>query len=89
MVTTEAFLTSFAALVWGTPLLVLVPGGGTFFRLYSGGWPYLYFRHAVAILRGKFDDSRAEGDVPRFQAVASVLSGTLGLSNVAGVVGGM
>ncbi len=79
------YLQAFAGFVWGTPLLVLLLGGGVFFVVYSRGLPYRCFPHALAILGGNYDDSRSEGDLSHFQALASALSGTLGLGNVAGV----
>jgi len=79
------FLDAFASLVWGAPLLVLLLGGGVFFVVYSRGLPYRSFRHAIEILGGRYDDPNEDGDVPHFQALASALSGTLGLGNVAGV----
>ena len=72
--------------MWGTPLIVLLVGGGVFFVLHSRGLPYLHFRHSVEIIRGKFDaDSGDQGDISHFKALATALSGTLGLGNITGV----
>lgn len=81
----EAFFSAFANFMWGTPLVVLIVGGGAFFVLYSRGLPYRHFNHAFLILTGKFDREDAEGDITHLQALSTALSGTLGLGNIAGV----
>ncbi|MGF1535170.1 MAG: alanine/glycine:cation symporter family protein, partial [Elainellaceae cyanobacterium] len=43
------------------------------------------FKHALDIVRGKFDDPDDEGEVSHFQALATAVSGTVGLGNIAGV----
>jgi len=37
------------------------------------------FRHAIDLVRGKFDDPKAKGEVSHFQALATALSATVGL----------
>ncbi len=81
----EQALIAFAGFVWGTPLLILLLGGGAFFALYSRLVPYRYFHYGMQIVTGKFDDPRDAGDLTHFQALSSALSGTLGLGNIAGV----
>jgi AGCS family alanine or glycine:cation symporter len=81
----ESALTGFSAFMWGTPLVVLLVGGGLFFMAHSRLVPYGHFRHALEILRGDFDDPTQAGALPHYQALATALSGTLGLGNVAGV----
>lgn len=79
-------MNAFAAFMWSTPLVVLLVGGGLFFVLHSRGLPYRYFRHGVEILSGKYDDpSGDQGDISHFKALATALSGTLGLGNITGV----
>ena len=79
-------LNAFSTFMWGTPLIVLLVGGGVFFVLHSRGLPYLHFRHSVDIIRGKFDaTSGDQGDISHFKALATALSGTLGLGNITGV----
>lgn len=78
-------LSAFPGYVWGTPLVVLLVGGGLFFVLYLRFLPYRHFRHALQILRGDYDDPNEPGDIPHYQALSSALSGTLGLGNIAGV----
>ena len=60
---TERLITGFSDLAWGTPLLILLLGGGLFFLLYSRMLPFRYFRHAIAILRGKYDDPDEPGQI--------------------------
>jgi alanine or glycine:cation symporter, AGCS family len=41
--------------------------------------------HGFRLVRGDYDDPRAAGEVTHFQALATALSGTVGLGNIAGV----
>jgi AGCS family alanine or glycine:cation symporter len=75
----------FVDAVWGTPLVVLLLGGGLFFFLYSRGLPYRHFGHALGIMLGRHDHPDEPGDLSHGQALAAALSGTLGMGNVAGV----
>src|SRR5690554_268900 len=43
------------------------------------------FKHAIDLARGKYDDPNAPGQVTHFQALATAVSGTVGLGNIAGV----
>ena len=43
------------------------------------------FKHAVQLVRGKYDDPNAKGEVSHFQALTTALSATVGLGNIAGV----
>lgn len=58
---------------------------GIFFTIYLKFPQIRYFRHAVDIVKGKFDKSGDEGDTSHFQALATALSGTVGTGNIAGV----
>ena len=81
----EAFLNAWADLMWSTPLVILLVGGGLFFMIYSRFRPYRYFGHAIDLLRGKYSDPNDPGHIPHSQALSTALSGTLGLGNIAGV----
>lgn len=83
--TVEDSLNAFADFMWSTPLVVLIVGGGLFLLIYSRLRPYRYLLHAIELVRGKFDDPHDPGHVPHSQALATALSGTLGLGNIAGV----
>jgi len=43
------------------------------------------FWHAIRVTTGAYDDPTKPGEVSHFQALASALSGTVGLGNIAGV----
>jgi len=43
------------------------------------------FRHAIDLIRGRYDDPKDAGEVSHFQALTTALSGTVGLGNIAGV----
>ena len=81
----EHILAEFSSLAWGPWLLVLLTGGGLFFLIYSRLLPFRYFRHAVDILRGKYDNPEDAGDISHFQALSSALAGTVGMGNISGV----
>nr|WP_240894588.1 alanine/glycine:cation symporter family protein [Fodinibius halophilus] len=67
------------------PLVYLLVGGGLFFLLYSRFAPFKYFKHALNILRGKYDDPDDPGDINHFEALASALAATVGMGNISGV----
>ena len=51
---------------------------GVFFTIYLKFPQIRYFRHALKVVKGKFDKSSDEGDTSHFQALATALSGTVG-----------
>ena len=79
LTTLDSFLGSAA---W-FPFLLL--GTGIFFTIYLGFPQLRFFSHAVAILRGKFDQEEAKGDASHFQALSTAISGTVGTGNIGGV----
>ena len=81
----ENLASQFATYAWGYWLLVLLLGGGLFFLIYSRLIPFRYFKHAIDITRGKFDNPEDVGDIPHFQALSSALAGTIGMGNISGV----
>lgn len=76
---------AFSTFMWGTPLLVLLLGGGTFFLIYSRLVPFRYFGHAWRILGGKYDDPNEAGQITHFQALSTALAATVGMGNISGV----
>ncbi len=70
--------------VW-TPVLFLLILGGLFFFLYSRFLPYKYFSHAIAVLRGKYDDPNNPGQISPYEALSTALASTVGMGNIAGV----
>jgi AGCS family alanine or glycine:cation symporter len=83
--TVERIITGFSDLAWGTPLLVLLLGGGLFFLVYSRMLPFRYFRHAIAIIRGKYDNPDEPGQINHYQALSTALAATVGMGNISGV----
>lgn len=72
--------------VGGIPIVVAwLACGAIFFTLYMRFFNIWGFRHAVDVVRGKFDNPDDTGEVSHFQALASALSATVGLGNIAGV----
>jgi AGCS family alanine or glycine:cation symporter len=75
----------FAGWIWGFPLLILVMGGGLFFMAYSRFIPFLYFRHAIRVLAGKYDEHDKEGQISHYEALSTALAATVGMGNISGV----
>lgn len=71
--------------MWGMPLVYLLIGGGIFFLIYSRFAPFKYFKHALDILRGKYDNPEDPGDISHFEALSSALAATVGMGNISGV----
>jgi len=81
----NSFLAAFSNYAWGLPLLFLLLGGGIYFMFYSAFVPFRYFRHAIHVLMGKFDDPDDPGDINHFQALMSHMASTVGMGNISGV----
>jgi len=81
----STFLSDAVNFIWGPPLLVLLLGGGSFFLVYSRFLPFRYLRHAVNVLRGKYDDPDDPGEINHFEALSGALAATIGMGNISGV----
>ncbi len=55
------------------------------FTVYFGFIQFRGFKHSIEIVRGDYFDPKNAGEVTPFQALATALSGTVGLGNIAGV----
>ena len=55
------------------------------FTLYFRFIQVRAFGHAFSLIRGDYSDPNDKGEVNHFQALATALSGTVGLGNIAGV----
>lgn len=53
--------------------------------IYFGFIQFRALGHAVALVRGKYSNPSDPGQITHFQALATALSGTVGLGNIAGV----
>jgi len=77
-------ISAIATGVW-TPVLFLLILGGLFFFFYSRFIQYKYFTHAIAILRGKFNNPNDPGQINAYEALSTALASTVGMGNIAGV----
>ncbi|MGB0981580.1 MAG: alanine/glycine:cation symporter family protein [Winogradskyella sp.] len=59
--------------------------GALFFTLRFRFINFRGIKHSIDLVRGKYDDPNATGEVSHFQALATAVSGTVGLGNIAGV----
>lgn len=67
-------------------ILIWLVVAAIFLTFYFGFVNIRYFAHAIGLLCGKFDKEKdGEGQINRFQALMTSLSGTVGLGNIAGV----
>ncbi len=57
----------------------------TVFTIYFGFIQFRAAGHAIALVKGDYSDPDDAGEVSHFQALATALSGTVGLGNIAGV----
>ena len=82
----NSFLINLDGYIGGHPWFVfLLLGTGVFFTIYLGFPQIRYFKHALRIVKGKYDNKDDVGDSSHFQGLTTALSGTVGTSNTAGV----
>lgn len=68
------------------PLIVLwLVAAAAIFTVYFNGVQFRSLGTAWALVRGRYSRSSDPGEVTHFQALASAVSGTVGLGNIAGV----
>lgn len=68
------------------PLVVLwLVIGAVFFTFYMGFVNISGFKHAIQLVRGDYADPDSPGEVSHFQALATAVSGTVGIGNIGGV----
>lgn len=80
------FLLTLDGYLGGHPwFVILLLGTGLFFTLYLRFPQIRYFRHAIDVVKGKYDHHLDVGDTTHFQALSTALSGTVGTGNIAGV----
>ncbi len=66
-------------------VLVWLIVAATIFTFYFKFINIRAFKHGFELVRGDYHDPEAAGEVTHFQALATALSGTVGLGNIAGV----
>jgi len=74
--------------VFGAQLPVVVLWlvvGAVFFTFYMGFINLRGFKHAIQLVRGDYADPNSHGEVSHFQALATAVSGTVGIGNIGGV----
>ena len=81
----SSWASAYSSIMWGMPLLILLVGGGLYFLIISKFLPFRYFGHAIAVLRGKYDDPNDPGQINHFEALTTALAATVGMGNIAGV----
>ena len=59
--------------------------GAAFFTIRMGFINIRGFKHALQLAKGKYDEPGAPGRITHFQALATAVSATVGLGNIAGV----
>ncbi|MFD1510949.1 alanine/glycine:cation symporter family protein [Lacimonas salitolerans] len=80
------FVNLIFANVFGVPWIVSwLVIAAVVFTAYFGFIQIRAFRHAIALVKGDYSDPNDAGEVSHFQALATALSGTVGLGNIAGV----
>ncbi|MBQ4115716.1 alanine:cation symporter family protein [bacterium] len=68
------------------PVIILwILFAGIFFTIYFKGIAIWGFKHAIDSVTKKSDNTDGCGDVSSFQALATALSGTIGIGSIAGV----
>lgn len=78
----------FSVSVFGAklPLVVIwLVAAAVFFTVYFGFLNLRGMRHACRIVRGVYHDPNHHGEVTHFQALATAVSGTVGIGNIGGV----
>ena len=59
--------------------------GAAFFTIKMGFINFKGFKHSIELARGKYDEPDAPGKISHFQTMATAVSATVGLGNIAGV----
>jgi alanine or glycine:cation symporter, AGCS family len=75
----------FADQARGWPFICLLLGTALYFTWSLKGIQFTHIKQAFKLVRSKNENLNEKGDVSPFQAFATVLSGTIGTGNIAGV----
>ena len=73
--------------IWGgIPIIVVwLMAAAMFLTVWLRFQPITGFKHSLQVIRGRYTRKTDPGEVSSFQALATELSGTVGLGNIAGV----
>ena len=66
-------------------IVIWLIAGGLFSTIYFKFINFRGFKHSLELVSGKFSNKDADGEVSHFRALATALSGTVGLGNIGGV----
>lgn len=78
-------INSYNEFVGGYLLLFLLVPTGIYFAFRFRFLHVTKFRHALAIISGKYDKKEDVGDINHFRALTTALSATVGVGNIVGV----
>lgn len=81
----EVVVAKISGFIWGYILVFALVGTGIFLSFRHKLVQFRFFKHAISIISGKWDDPNDEGDITHFQALSTALSATIGTGNIAGV----
>lgn len=74
------------AVLWGTPLIVLLLGTGIFLTIGSGFFQFVHFGHIMKSTFGSITKkSDGEGTISAFEAASIAVGGAVGAGNISGV----
>jgi AGCS family alanine or glycine:cation symporter len=83
---TMELIGTISAWIWGTPMMIILVGGGIWLTIRLDFFPIRYFPFIVKETFGKiFTQPEGEGTISPFQAACSALASTIGGSNIIGV----
>ncbi len=76
--------------LWGYPMLILLVGGGLYYGVRTGFFqirclPLIFRKTFGEMFKKDKDAEKLEGSMTPFQALSTVLAGTVGSGNIAGV----
>ena len=73
--------------IWGgIPIIVVwLMAAAMFLTVWLRFQPITGFKHSIQVIRGRYTRKTDPGEISSFQALATELSGTVGLGNIAGV----
>ncbi len=86
----QTVIDSISGIIWGwptlMPIMVIILLGTGIFITFRLNWIQLFrTKHALQVIRGKYDNPEDDGDINHFQALSAALSATVGIGNIAGV----
>ena len=60
--------------LWGIPAIVLLVGTGIYLTFRLRFIQFRGFKHAIALVQGRYDKPEDEGEISHFQALSTALS---------------